>query len=65
MNLWTFDGSGLGGDPGANEYPFAAEYDWFRFYKLDTETTYPCAPTPRCLPAADLDQSKNNPQDGL
>lgn len=65
MNLWVFDGTGFGGNPLENVYPFTAEYDWFRFYKLDTETTYPCSPTPDCLPAEDKDGSKNNAEDGI
>ncbi len=65
MNLWIFPSNGFGCDPSTNAYPFTAEYDWFRFYKLDTETTYPCSPTPACLSADDIDQSKNNPEDGL
>ncbi len=65
MNLWVFPSNAFGGDPSTNVYPFTAEYDWFRFYKLDSESTYPCSPTPACLPADDLDQSKNNPDDGL
>jgi hypothetical protein len=42
MNLWSFGGT-------TADYPFQAEYDYFRFYKLDTETTYPCSPAPACL----------------
>jgi hypothetical protein len=63
MNLWVFSGTTFG-DAANNQYPFTAKYDWFRFYKLDTETTYPCAPTPGCLPDADkTSSSQNNPKE--
>jgi hypothetical protein len=65
MNLWVFPSSSFGGDPTKNTYPFSSEYDWFRFYKYDNDGEYPCATPPSCLPAADLDMSKNNPDDGL
>lgn len=65
MNLWIFPSDGFGGDPTTNVYPMTAEYDYFRFYRLDTETEYPCSPTPSCLPAGDLNLSKNNPEDGV
>lgn len=64
MNLWVFASSAAFGDPTKNTYPMVAKYDWFRFYKLDTETTYPCSPTPGCLPAADkTSSSQNNPKE--
>jgi hypothetical protein len=67
MNLWA---GAFGGDPGSpqnptNEYPLATEYDWFRFYKWDNETTYPVADPGTNLPATDKDGSKNNPEDGV
>ncbi|HEX2882543.1 MAG TPA: family 16 glycosylhydrolase [Polyangiaceae bacterium] len=62
MNLWA---GAFGGDPNANEYPIATEYDWFRFYKWDMETTYPVADPATNLPATDKDGSKNNPEDGV
>jgi beta-glucanase (GH16 family) len=66
MNLWIFAiAGGFGGDPTRNAYPLTSEYEWFRFYRWDGEKTYPCAPAPACLPADDLDKSKNNPADGL
>lgn len=66
MNLWVFAGKDLGGgDPALNKFPIAGQYDWFRFYKWDQETTYPCRATPGCLPAADLELSKNNAADAL
>ncbi len=65
MNLWIFGGGEFGGDPTRNVYPLSAEYEWFRFYKWDKETTYPCKATPDCLPAEDRNLSKNNPSDGL
>ncbi len=63
MNLWIFGSSAAFGDPSKNVYPFAASYDYFRFYKLNTETTYPCSPTPSCLTAADTAFSQNNPNE--
>jgi len=65
MNLWIFPSAAFGGDPNNNVYPFASEYDWFRFYKWNEETQYPCEPTPTCLSPDDLDQAKNNPNDPL
>jgi endo-1,3-1,4-beta-glycanase ExoK len=66
MNLWVFTSKDLGGgDPALNTFPIAGQYDWFRFYKWDQETTYPCGATPGCLPAADLELSKNNAADPL
>jgi beta-glucanase (GH16 family) len=66
MNLWVFAiAGGFGGDPTRNQYPMAAEYDWFRFYKWNQETKYPCADAPACLPPEDRNKSKNNPDDGL
>jgi hypothetical protein len=63
MNLWIFSGTTFG-DGANNKYPFTAKYDWFRFYKLNTETTYPCSPTPGCLPDADKTiSSQNNPKE--
>jgi len=63
MNLWIFSGTAFG-DAANNKYPFTAKYDWFRFYKLDQEMTYPCSPTPGCLPAADKTKSsQNNPKE--
>jgi beta-glucanase (GH16 family) len=66
MNLWIFAGTDFGGTQGGNnQYPMISEYDYFRFYKWNNETTYPCSPTPGCLPAEDKDFSKNNPEDGI
>lgn len=66
MNLWVFTSSALGGgDPANNTYPIVGQYDWFRFYKWNGDTTYPCAGTPGCLPAADLELAKNNAADPL
>jgi beta-glucanase (GH16 family) len=64
MNLWIFNGGDFGG-PMVNDnvYPFATEYEWFRFYQMDGEP-YPC-PDLSCLVAADLDAAKNNPDDGV
>jgi hypothetical protein len=66
MNLWVFAiAGGFGGDPTRNQYPMAAEYEWFRFYRWNQDNRYPCADTPGCLPAEDRNKSKNNPDDGL
>lgn len=62
MNLWW---GSFGGNGANNTWPMVTEYDWFRFYKWDTETTYPCSPVPTCLPATDLDGAKNNTEDGV
>ncbi len=59
MNLWVFSGTAFG-DGANNKYPFQAEYDYFHFYKLDTEAKYPCTPAPACLDAADKTQSAQN-----
>jgi endo-1,3-1,4-beta-glycanase ExoK len=64
MNLWIFPTKDLGGgDPALNVYPIAGQYDWFRFYRWNTEDTYPCANTPSCLSADDLKLAKNNVND--
>jgi beta-glucanase (GH16 family) len=66
MNLWIFNTSyGFGGNGAKNAYPMTAEYDYFRFYKLDADTMYPCSPTPSCVTHADNVRSKNNPDDGV
>ena len=66
MNLWIFnDTCGFGGLCDPHDWPIHSEYDWFRFYKANDEDTYPCSPTPSCLPDSDLDGSKNNPSDGV
>jgi beta-glucanase (GH16 family) len=59
MSMWVFNASyDFGGPDGAqNMYPFTAEYDWFRFYKLDGEE-YP--KDPAMLSAEDKNASKNN-----
>ena len=58
MNLWVFSGNAFG-DCVNNKYPFHASYGYFHFYKADSET-YPCTPTPACLPAADKTKSAQN-----
>ena len=64
MNNWVFNGTAFGGgDPTKNTYPLVGEYDWFRFYKWDQDTSYPCEPVPACLPADDKDLSANNPKE--
>ncbi|HVJ18198.1 MAG TPA: glycoside hydrolase family 16 protein [Polyangiaceae bacterium] len=66
MNLWVFTGAALGGgDPANNVYPISGTYDWFRFYRWDGETNYPCNGTAGCPSEADLELAKNNPKDGL
>jgi beta-glucanase (GH16 family) len=64
LSLWVF-GSGVAfGNPALNEFPFSATYDYVRFYRLNTDTTYPCTPAPACLPAADkTSSSQNNPRE--
>lgn len=66
MNLWIFGGGGFGGhEIGNNRYPMTAEYDYFRFYKWDGETHYPCAEgSESCLTDADTYMDGNNPCDG-
>jgi beta-glucanase (GH16 family) len=64
FNNWVFNGTAFGGgDPAKNVYPITGEYDWFRFYKWDQDTAYPCEPVPGCLPADDKDLSANNPKE--
>ena len=63
MNLWIYGNNTAFGDPTNNHYPFSSEYDYFRFYKSNSETTYPCSPTPSCLPTADTQYSQNNPNE--
>ncbi len=63
MNLWVFGTPAAFGDPTKNVYPFASEYEYFRFYKWDQEKTYPCSPTPSCLPMTDTVFSRNNPNE--
>jgi beta-glucanase (GH16 family) len=46
-------------------YPMRSEIDWIRFYKYDGDDTYPCSPTPGCLPYEDRDYAKNNAEDGV
>jgi hypothetical protein len=66
MNLWVFGSPALGGgSPADNVYPIRAQYDWFRYYKWESDAMYPCSPLPSCLPAADLELAKNNLSDPL
>jgi hypothetical protein len=65
MNTWVFPNADFGGDPSLNEYPFHTEYEWFRYYKWNGETEYPCADPASCLAPEDLDCAKNNPEDGV
>ena len=66
FNLWVFPSSAWGGgNPAANVYPMSMEIDWVRLYKYDGDGSYPCSPTPSCLPAEDRDYAKNNAEDGI
>jgi beta-glucanase (GH16 family) len=66
LNLWVFPSASWGGGlPVNNAYPMQSTIDWIRLYKSDAETTYPCRPTPACLPVEDRDYSKNNAEDGV
>lgn len=53
MNLWIFGPkANFGGkEIQNNRYPMTSEYDWFRFYKWDGESTYPCIGSQRCSSA--------------
>ena len=67
MNMWVFGNQNLGGgDPAANVYPIYGEYDYFRYYRADIETTYPfTAAGVRTAPSTptDMELAKNNPKD--
>jgi hypothetical protein len=63
MNLWVFASAAAFGDPTNNVYPFHADYDWFRFYKWDTEPMYPYDNPKTQLPPGDVDFSQNNPSE--
>eukprot|EP00928_Gymnodinium_smaydae_P075995 TRINITY_DN58_c0_g1_i1.p1 TRINITY_DN58_c0_g1~~TRINITY_DN58_c0_g1_i1.p1 ORF type:complete len:1537 (-),score=346.89 TRINITY_DN58_c0_g1_i1:167-4777(-) len=67
MNLWVFNGGGFGGPQvGNNRYPMHNEYDWFRFYKWDKDSKYPCAAMDEsCLTEDDMYLTSNNPCDGV
>jgi hypothetical protein len=61
MNLWVF--SGVFGDASKNVYPFHSEYEYFRFYKWNNETTYPYETPKTMLPMEDVDFAQNNPKE--
>jgi hypothetical protein len=63
MNLWIFGSDANYGILENNVYPFSSEYEWFRFYKWNDETTYPVDNPKVQLPAGDLDFSQNNPNE--
>jgi beta-glucanase (GH16 family) len=65
MDLWVFGNAAAFGIPENNVYPFSAEYEWFRFYKWNGETTYPYDNPRTQLPPADVDFSQNNPSETL
>ena len=60
LNLWVFNSAAAFGDPANNTYPFHSEYEYFRFYKWNTETTYPYDTPATQLPDDDLAFSQNN-----
>jgi len=68
MNLWIFNWLyGFGGREGKNnQYPMHNEYDWFRFYKWNFDSKYPCADgSTSCLTVDDMYLTSNNPCDGI
>jgi len=68
MNLWVFVEEAYFGGPQIqnNRYPMESEYDWFRFYKWNHDSSYPCAAMDAsCLTADDRYLSSNNPCDGI
>eukprot|EP00929_Paragymnodinium_shiwhaense_P064588 TRINITY_DN3237_c0_g1_i1.p1 TRINITY_DN3237_c0_g1~~TRINITY_DN3237_c0_g1_i1.p1 ORF type:complete len:603 (-),score=97.36 TRINITY_DN3237_c0_g1_i1:144-1952(-) len=68
MNTWIFGpGSGFGGwEKHNNRYPMRTEYEYFRFYKWNEETEYPCDDMgPSCLTEDDHYLATNNPCDGI
>jgi len=68
MNLWVFKSPYyFGGTSGSNNrYPMHSEYDWFRFYKWDSDKQYPCMSMDRkCLTDDDMFLTGNNPCDGI
>lgn len=68
MNLWVFNEKALFGGKKVenNHYPMFSEYDWFRFYRWDKETLYPCGEfDPSCLTEDDMYLTSNNPCDGI
>jgi hypothetical protein len=58
LNLWTIDLAPL--TAAASAYPVSISFDYFRFWRWDADTSYPCAPTPACLTADDRDFARNN-----
>jgi len=67
MNLWIFGEHAYFGGRQIhnNEYPMHSEYDWFRFYKWDGDSQYPCdGLSTSCLSQEDTYLSGNNPCDG-
>lgn len=68
MNLWiSSEDGGFGGKEGHNNrYPMHSEYDYFRFYKWDNETEYPCPQmNASCLTEDDRYLAGNNPKDNI
>jgi len=66
MNLWIFGPkANFGGkEIYNNRYPMTSEYDWFRFYKWDGDSSYPCIGSGSCLTSDDRYLDGNNPCDG-
>jgi len=73
MSMWIWD-DGIsdgrfdfgGPEGGNNRYPLVLEYDWFRFYKWDGDTEYPCPNLDdSCLTEDDKYLSSNNACDGI
>ncbi len=64
MNLWVFGTQDLGGgNPADNVYPIYGQYDWFRFYRWNNDTTYPCADQARsCVTAVRLEVVQEQPE---
>merc|ERR1712226_1015932 len=68
MNLWVFGQcGGFGGKHiWNNRYPMESEYDWFRFYKWNEESYYPCTDMDgSCMTSDDRYLSSNNPCDNI
>jgi len=69
MSLWVYNGPPYpfgGKDGGSNRYPMRVEYDWFRFYRWNFDTQYPCEGNGvSCLSEEDWYLSSNNPCDGI
>jgi len=67
MWIWIDSAWSFGGPDGDNNrYPLKMEYEWFRYYKWDDDSSYPCAGLEtECLTDDDKYLSSNNPCDGI